>query len=214
MRKFVELYPDGIRIQTLEEFREYCYYVAGTAGYLVTELFREHLPAVRGARYERLRERCRAFGEALQTVNILKDVAHDARVENAIYVPEELLRAHGSGHAALLAAERVAESRRALARLVELAWADLDDAARYLVLLPRRAVRARLACALPVLFAHATLRELARSGAMLRPGGAVKISRREVKALLVAGALAAGSNRLVRRLVARVRRRPFTLAWG
>ena len=42
----------------------------------------------------------------------------------------------------------------------------------------------------------------------------MKISRREVKALLVAGALVVGSNGLVRRLVARVRRRPFTLAWG
>lgn len=214
MRKFVELYPDGIRIQTLDEFREYCYYVAGTVGYLLTDLWREHVPGVSEARYRRLRERCRAFGEGLQTVNILKDVAHDARVENSIYVPEELLRAHGSGHAAILAAERVPESRRALARLIELAWADLDDASRYLLLLPRRAVAARLFCALPLLYAHATLRELVGSSAMLRPGGGVKISRREVKALLVAGALVVGSNGLVRRLVARVRRRPFTLAWG
>ncbi len=74
MRKFVELYPDGIRIQTVEEFREYCYYVAGTVGYLLTDLWHEHSPAVGQATYERLRERCRAFGEALQTVNILKDV--------------------------------------------------------------------------------------------------------------------------------------------
>ena len=214
MRKFVELYPDGIRIQTLDEFREYCYYVAGTVGYLLTDLWAEHVPGVRGPRYDRLRERCRAFGEGLQTVNILKDVAHDARVENSIYVPEELLRAHGSGHAAILSADRIAESRRALARLIELAWADLDDASRYLLLLPRRAVAARLFCALPLLYAHATLRDLAGSSAMLRPGGGVKISRREVKALLVAGALVVGSNRLVRRLVARVRRRPFTLAWG
>ena len=43
-----------------------------------------------------LRERCRAFAEALQTVNILKDVARDAEHENSIYIPEQLLRAHGS----------------------------------------------------------------------------------------------------------------------
>jgi farnesyl-diphosphate farnesyltransferase len=209
MRKYVERYPHGIRIQTLDEFREYCYYVAGTVGYLLTDLWREHVPGVGPALYERLRERSRAFGEALQTVNILKDVAHDARVENSIYVPEELLRAHGSGHAQILAAERVPESRRALARLVELASADLDEASRYVVLLPRRAVPVRLFCALPLLYAHATLRDLAATSAMLRPGGAVKISRREVKALLVAGVVTAGSNALVRRLVARVRRRPF-----
>ena len=214
MKKFVFLYPGGIRIQTVEEFREYCYYVAGTVGYLLTDLWHEHSPAVGRARYERLRETCRAFGEALQTVNILKDVAHDARVENSIYVPEQLLREHGSSQAALLASERIAESRRALERLIQLAWADLDDARRYLLALPRRAVRIRLFCILPLLYAYATLRDLAQTTAMLRPGGSVKISRAEVKALLTAGSLLVMSNGAVRWLVERVRRREFRLAWG
>ena len=214
MKKFVFLYPQGIRIQTVEEFREYCYYVAGTVGYLLTDLWHEHSPAVSRARYERLRETCRAFGEALQTVNILKDVAHDARVENSIYVPEQLLREHGSSQAALLAAECVVESRHALERLIQLAWADLDDARRYMLALPRRAVRIRLFCILPLLYAYATLRDLTRTSAMLRPGGSVKISRREVKALLTAGSLLVMSNGAVRWLVERVRRREFRLAWG
>jgi farnesyl-diphosphate farnesyltransferase len=212
MKKFVFLYPDGIRIQTVEEFREYCYYVAGTVGYLLTDLWHEHSPAIGRTRYERLRETCRAFGEALQTVNILKDVAHDARVENSIYVPEQLLREHGSSQAALLAAERIPETRGAVERLIQLAWADLDDARRYLLLIPRRAVRIRLFCILPLLYAHATLRDLGQTSAMLRPGGSVKISRREVKALLTAALLLAGSNRAVRWLVDRVRRREFRLA--
>lgn len=213
MKKFVFLYPDGIRIQTVEEFREYCYYVAGTVGYLLTDLWHEHSPAIGRGQYERLRERCRAFGEALQTVNILKDVAHDARVENSVYVPEQLLREHGSSQAALLAPEREAENRTAIERLIQLAWADLDEARRYLLLIPRRAVRIRLFCILPLLYAHATLRDLAGTSAMLRPGGSVKISRREVQALLMTGALLVGSNRAVRWLVERVRRREFRLAW-
>ena len=32
MAKFVRNYPGGIRIQTLAEYKEYCYYVAGTVG--------------------------------------------------------------------------------------------------------------------------------------------------------------------------------------
>ena len=56
--------------------------------------------------------------------------------------------------------------------------------------------------------------DLARTSAMLLPGGGVKISRREVKSLLLTGALVVSSNRLVRRLVERVRRRPFELALG
>jgi farnesyl-diphosphate farnesyltransferase len=213
MKKFVFLYPDGIRIQTIEEFREYCYYVAGTVGYLLTDLWHEHSPAVGRERYERLRERCRAFAEALQTVNILKDVAHDARVENSVYVPEQLLREHGSTQASLLAADREQENRSAIERLIRLAWADLDEARAYLLLIPRRAVRIRLFCILPLLYAYATLRDLTATSAMLRPGGTVKISRREVKSLLMTGAVFVVSNRLVRWLVARVRQRAFELSW-
>ena len=50
MRKFVLLYPNGIRIQTLEEYKEYCYYVAGTVGYLLTDLWHEHAPSIGDAR--------------------------------------------------------------------------------------------------------------------------------------------------------------------
>ena len=72
----------------------------------------------------------------------------------------------------------------------------------------------RLFCMLPLLFAYATLRDLARTSAMLRPGGAVKISRREVKSLLAAGTVLVGSNAAVRWLVARVRRRTFEIGWA
>src|SRR5579885_1274815 len=92
MRKFVLAYPTGIRIQTLDEYREYCYYVAGTVGYLLTDLWREHSSAIDAERHAALRARCRAFAEALQTVNIVKDVSRDATHENSIYIPEQLLR--------------------------------------------------------------------------------------------------------------------------
>jgi farnesyl-diphosphate farnesyltransferase len=72
----------------------------------------------------------------------------------------------------------------------------------------------RAFCVLPLLFAHATLRELARSRAMLRAGETVKISRGEVKSLMVAGLALVMSNAGVRRLVGRVRRKRFSLMPG
>lgn len=214
MRKFVLLYPNGIRIQTIEEYKEYCYYVAGTVGYMLTDLWHEHSPSIGAQRYAILRERCRAFAEALQTVNILKDVAVDAEKENSIYVPEELLRAHGSTHSRILSPELMASNRAALSALIALAWRDLDEARAYLLLIPRRAVSIRLFCMLPLLLAYATLRDLVQSSAMLRPGGSVKISRREVKSLLMTGSMLVMSNWAVRRLVERVRRRAFELAFA
>ena len=67
MAKFVRTYPRGIRIQTLPEYREYCYYVAGTVGCMLTELWHEHVPAVGRREFDRLWSRCQTFGEALQS---------------------------------------------------------------------------------------------------------------------------------------------------
>lgn len=209
MRKFVLLYPHGIRIQSLEEYREYCYYVAGTVGYLLTDLWHEHARSIGEGRHRVLRERCRAFAEALQTVNILKDVAADAERENSIYVPEELLVAHGSSHAHILSPDRLKGTRAALGTLVQLAWHDLEGARAYLLLIPRRAVPIRLFCVLPLLFAYATLRDLTHAPHALARRDNVKISRREVKSLTLFGFLVILSNRGLGWLADRAMRRPF-----
>lgn len=212
MAKFVRQYPKGIRIQTLAEYREYCYYVAGTVGCMLTELWHEHAPAVGKAEFDRLWVKCQAFGEALQTVNILKDIAWDAQHENSIYIPADDLAAHGSGHETLLSPDHLEHNHKAVLRFIELARHDLDQALEYILLIPRRAFRIRAFCVLPLLFAYATLRDLSGSRAMLTKGGQVKISRREVKALMIVGVLSLVSNSALRRLVRRVKARPFTLA--
>jgi len=206
MRKFVLAYPNGIRIQTLDEYKEYCYYVAGTVGFLLTDLWHEYVPSIGPARYRVLRDHCQAFAEALQNVNILKDVARDAEHENAIYIPEELLRDHGSAQTTILALDRAQQNQAALAPLMELAWRDLDEATAYLLAIPRRAFAIRIACALPLLFAYATLRDLAKRPGALARREVVKISRAEVKSLTVLSMLGAVSNRAMTALVDRTRR--------
>ncbi len=213
MRKFVVAYPEGIRIQTLDEYKEYCYYVAGTVGYLLTDLWREHAPSIGARRYEALRARARAFAEALQTVNILKDVAGDADRDNSIYIPEQLLRAHGSGHSTILALDLASENQAALASLIQLAWQDLEQATTYLLAIPRRAVAIRLFCALPLLFAYATLRDLTRTPDAIARRHTVKISRREVKSLTILSVLGVLSNRALSALVERTRAKPLELSW-
>jgi farnesyl-diphosphate farnesyltransferase len=212
MAKFVRNYPRGIRIQTVAEYKEYCYYVAGTVGCMLTELWHLHAPAVGKREFDKLWVKCQAFGEALQTVNILKDIAHDAQHENSIYIPAQDLQAAGSSHELLLSPQHLEHNHAAVQRFIELARTDLDDALEYILLIPRRAFAIRAFCVLPLLFAYATLRDLSGSRAMLTPGGNVKISRREVKALMIVGVLSLVSNSALRRLVRRVKSKPFTLA--
>jgi farnesyl-diphosphate farnesyltransferase len=209
MRRFCIDHPDGIRIVTVDEFRSYCYYVAGTVGHLVTDLWHEHSNLIGARTYDRLLEDCEAFGEALQTVNILKDVAWDAEQENAVYIPSELLAAVGSDHSTILLADRRAANRGALAPLMAMAQIDIERALRYIEAIPSGAARIRLFCVLPVLFAIATMRELERTDGMLVPGGSVKIARAEVRAIVVAASTSALTNPTLRWLADRVRKRPF-----
>jgi len=209
MQEFVRLYPHGIRIQSVPEFQRYCYFVAGTVGHLLTDLWHAHSPFIRARTYAKLLTTCEAFGEALQTVNILKDIPWDVERENAVYIPRDLLESAGSGHDRLLDPALRPNNRLALETLVALADADLDRALRYVSDIPPAAVRIRLFCVLPTVFAAATLRELKRSEQMLVSGGGVKITRNEVKSLIVAGSTTTLSNFTLRWLVERVRDRPF-----
>lgn len=210
MQSFVLRYPRGLRIESLAEYQEYCWYVAGTVGHMLTDLWRAYDPRRFGTRqYERLLGRAKAFGEALQTVNILKDIAWDAEHENAIYIPGQTLRAHGSSHETILSAAHEAQNHAAVREYVQLAKEDLDAALEYTLAIPRRHPAIRMFCILPLLMAQATLRDLEGSRAMLRRGGAVKISRAEVKALLLVAPLLVMSNAGLRWLTGRVRRRRF-----
>jgi len=210
MRGFVLAHQQGIRITSVAEFRRYCYFVAGTVGHLLTDLWQQHSAAVDARVYERLLVDCEAFGEALQSVNILKDVAWDAEHENAIYIPSDLLQAAGSGHDRILADADRAANRSALDPLIALAKDDIERSLHYIEGLPLAALRIRLFCVLPTLFAIATVREIEQSDAMLRPGGAVKISRNEVRALMLASTTSMLNNYSLRWLADRVRERPFT----
>jgi farnesyl-diphosphate farnesyltransferase len=209
MQGFVRLYPAGIRIQSLAEFKRYCYFVAGTVGHLLTDLWHAHSPFVSSRTYAKLLTNCEAFGEALQTVNILKDIPWDVEHENAVYIPRDLLESAGSGQDSLLDPALRVNNRHALESLVSLADSDLDEALEYVSEIPPAAMRIRLFCVLPTVFAAATLRELKHSEQMLVSGGGVKITRSEVKSLILAGSTTTLSNTTLRWLMERVRNRPF-----
>ncbi|MBC5798553.1 MAG: squalene/phytoene synthase family protein [Candidatus Eremiobacteraeota bacterium] len=211
MSEFVGRYPAGIRIQTMPEYRRYCYYVAGTVGHLLTDLWLFHSPQVRPRDHARLLVNCEAFGEALQTINILKDIAWDIEHENAAYVPEDLLRARGSSHQTILHGDWRVQNREALAVLTQLAREDMRKSLDYFNAIPRMALQIRLFCLLPILFAVATLREIERSTAMLQSGGNVKISRAEVRSLILAGSVSTISNKTTRWLVSKTSRQRFGL---
>src|SRR5258708_4526592 len=78
MSKYVAMTADGtLQLADRQDFREYCYTVAGIVGEMLTELFLLSSPKLASSA-SMLRQRSALFGEGLQLVNILKDVDQDA----------------------------------------------------------------------------------------------------------------------------------------
>lgn len=184
-------------LSRVDELDRYCWYVAGTVGHLLTELFRVHSPRIRGVRYERLKDRASDFGLGLQLVNIIKDVADD-RLRGWSFVPRELCASHGIAPEELLDAGRGPAAGAAMAALIGKARGHLDRALDYCLELPAFDYRIRLFCLAPLYFAVRTLSRAAADPRLLDPGHKVKISRGEVYRTLCAGYLVAPSNLLVR----------------
>lgn len=211
MRDFVEQYPQGIHIQSTDELHRYCYYVAGTVGHMLTDLFYYHSPFISKATYHRLLVNCEAFGEVLQIVNILKDVAWDVEFRNHVFIPADVLMSNGSTQKNILADEFRTENYESIKTLVNMAKLDLTQALQYFYTIPRMAITIRLFCLVPLVLAIATLREIQNTQVMLQKGGMVKISRKEVRSILFYCGFAIMSNKLISRLVERVSKKPFLI---
>ncbi|QFU83227.1 phytoene/squalene synthase family protein [Natronorubrum aibiense] len=183
MAMFTDRYADegGLRLQTLEELEEYCWYAAGTVGTLITGL------VARGASQKRateLRENARSFALLLQLVNIAKDVESDYHDENNVYLPAEWLEAEDVDVEQVTDADNHGGVTNVIKRVTNRAETYLDDAHRYLEVVPETHGNRLSAWAIPYLLAVGTMRELRERPEDVVREGDVKVSRSEVYALL------------------------------
>jgi farnesyl-diphosphate farnesyltransferase len=198
-------------LSDLVDLDRYCYYVAGTVGHLLTELFRLHHVRLTARHHVRLRALATSFGLGLQLVNIIKDVADDRR-RGHCFVPRRLCALYGITPEELIDPVRAAQARAVMDLLIAKARRHLHDALAYCCALPRSAYRIRLFCLTPLYFAVRTLERAAEDDRLLDPDHKVKITRGDVYRTLCLTYIVAPSNHLARgyfrRLAARARRMP------
>ncbi|MDQ2051453.1 phytoene/squalene synthase family protein [Natronolimnohabitans sp. A-GB9] len=183
MAMFTDRYAGegGLRLQTLDELEEYCWYAAGTVGTLITGL------VARGAsqdRAEELRENARSFALLLQLVNIAKDVETDYHEENNVYLPAEWLAEEDVEIERVTHEENQGAVTNVIKRVTGRAETYLDDAQRYLEIIPETHGNKLSAWAIPYFLAVGTMRELRERPEDVVREGDVKVSRAEVYALL------------------------------
>jgi phytoene/squalene synthetase len=168
------------RIADLEDLERYCEFVAGTVGRLLTALFELEVGRPGSAEPEELRRLGGSFGRGLQLVNVLKDIAGDLE-RGVCFLPRSLAAAEGIALEDVLDPARRDAALRIVDTLSARAQEHLGDAERYVLAWPAPAgADVRLFCAVPLLLALASLREVRSANDVLVPGRTPKVSREEV----------------------------------
>jgi farnesyl-diphosphate farnesyltransferase len=176
-----------VALQTDEELAGYTYDVAGCVGEFWTRLCRSHVFPSARIDDDRLLADAVRFGKGLQLVNILRDLPRDLE-QGRCYIPERRLEKYGLKPADLLDTRFMPRFRPLYERYLQQAEEHLRSGWDYTVSLPFRHVRLRLACAWPIFIGLETLARL-RESAILDSSRRVKISRSEIRRLIVRSVL-------------------------
>ena len=188
LRQEAALTNGWFTLDKVKNLDEYCYYVAGIVGKLLTQVFSADSLFINDKRKAQLQKLDVSFGLALQVTNIVKDVIEDS-TRHVCFIPEEICKRHGFEHSYELFGynpDKTFESRRAavLAELVQKAWKHLDDAIEYTKLIPNITMRTRLFCLWPLFMAAENLKLIGNGEVVFASQNKAKISRDTVKKII------------------------------
>ncbi|NNM33313.1 MAG: squalene/phytoene synthase family protein [Gemmatimonadetes bacterium] len=189
----------GPVFETVQDLDDYMHEVAGRVGYLLTDLFALWSPSLQ-SRIDRRMELGREFGLALQTVNVIRGLSSDHE-RGWIFVPATFLDGRAEPRD-IFDPDRRALALEALDRLVTKAERHFDAAAAYVTMIPRRHVRIRLFCLLPLFFGVRTLAMSRANPDVLT--GEVKITRKDVRTITRNSSAFGISNQWIRWYSARL----------
>ncbi len=190
--------PQGL--ENMRQMDEYCYFVAGVVGEMLTELFSDHARDI-AARRARMLELAPSFGQGLQMTNILKDIFEDHK-RGICWLPRSEFDLGPEsrrfvGKFDLIDSVEKKVFKQGLQRLVVIAHGHLRNALEYTFLIPARHRDIRRFCLWALGMAVPTLRNIHESPGFLG-GDEVKISRRQVRWIVRSYGFFAGNDRIVR----------------
>jgi farnesyl-diphosphate farnesyltransferase len=156
---------------------DYCYYVAGVVGEMLTDLFCEYSADIARQRAG-LSALAASFAQGLQMTNILKDIWED-RSRGACWLPQEVFTRHGVDLGEISAQAQDGRFQAGLTELVAVAHSHLRNALDYTLLIPGNEKGIRRFCLWAIGLAVLTLRKIAHNPGFTA-GAQVKVSRTAV----------------------------------
>ncbi len=156
---------------------DYCYYVAGVVGEMLTELFCDYSADIARNR-DALSKIAASFAQGLQMTNILKDVWED-RSRGACWLPQEVFTRYGVDLGQLSSQPFDPRFGAGFRELLGVAHAHLRNALDYTLLIPGKETGIRRFCLWAIGLAVLTLRKIDRHP-RFTAGVQVKVTRSAV----------------------------------
>ena len=185
-------------LEDAKELEEYCYFVAGTVGEMLCNLFINEIPGLPTPTKKVMIKNAVSFGIGLQITNISKDIVVD-RGRGWSYVPRTYIESNGLTPDEFHLGNSSEKNLKVLKKLLNKTVDHLSDALKFTLAIPRNYVRIRLFCIWPLWMAMETVAELHNNHDLLKSNANVKISRDTVKRILRTTPFICWSNRLLQR---------------
>lgn len=186
---------DGL--ENLAAMDDYCYYVAGVVGEMLTELFCDYSEDI-NANKDELMKLAVSFGQGLQMTNILKDIWDD-RARGACWLPRDIFEKEGFDISELNENNRNEKFQRGLEQLIGIARDHLNDALTYTLMIPPEEKGIRKFCLWALGMAVLSLDKLNKNRNFSQ-GSDVKITRRSVKATVASTSLLVDNDWALKKL--------------
>lgn len=183
---------DGVADQ--KDMDQYCYYVAGVVGEMLTELFCDHSAEIDAQREEMMKLGV-SFGQGLQMTNILKDIWEDHE-RGACWLPRDIFEKHGVDIRHKSPGNMSTGFNETLIELLGVAHAHVYNALRYTLNIPAKEKGLRKFCLWALGMAVLTLEKI-RQNPDFTLGHEVKISRNSVKATVMLTSLFVSQDRIL-----------------
>ena len=182
---------------------DYCYYVAGVVGEMLTDLFCDYSPQIARQR-PALSAIAASFAQGLQMTNILKDVWED-RSRGVSWLPQEVFTRHGVDLLQVSSEPYDPRYGAGFLELVGVAHAHLRNALDYTLLIPSKEMGIRRFCLWAIGLAVLTLRKI-QLNPRFTAGAQVKVTRSAVAMTRLFTDVAGRNDWMLRRLFAQAAR--------
>ncbi len=193
-----------VSLKNKDEFEEYTYYVAGTVGKLLSDLYTQKNYYMSEKTEKILKENDIQFGKALQYVNILKDSREDIEEERC-FIPLSLLEKYDITTETMFKKENLASLEKVYGELIIDAKKYLKNATLYIKTIPLWNWRIRLFCIWPVSLAYKTLNYVEKNIYRLTEDDkSLKISKKDAKRTIFYSSLGIFSNYYLKKYLERI----------